>query len=571
VTEYAKLVHKMSAKNGTTELQEEPFQDLLFLFRNWPNSEEIPYGLEGGTSYILSQLEVREDADETSREIRGMIKEAYKNIHGYLLPHPGEMVAGRKIYSGHWGAMEDDFHEHYFALIEWMFKQENIVKKKVLGRELTGREYYTYVMAYCDIYSSETFPESPDLYNITVDSQNKVLIDEAFVIYANAMRPYETMNVTIESSNFNATFLKIHETNKMAAVEHFKNQPKLGTTDTEAHYEQKLKEMLDKYFETRKTKTAAFYNSYLEIQRNTNATIDKFTSEKQEEIRETMRKHGESIKEMKGTIDDATQQLEQDRQNHETRMDEQQKRLREIQNQQQKSMLEHESKIQAQKQTFDDQIDEMNANRTREETRRNENDRVRAAEFQRTIDEMIKNGQRNTEAYNAKMKEHKDMMKKERLERNRQESIQNQEMERLRSERRATEDRIRDKMAKDKREQEKQKDEIEEQIKEINRQRQETFENNLKRLEDIKQAILIAVQENEDNLQKIKKSGFEQIRKIKAELERKRQDEIKIENDRIVRAQANFRYNGAAGCVPNMFFVCAVVGILLIFVTNKML
>ena len=51
-TEFANLVKGRSRENQA------PFQKLLFLVRDWPNSEENSYGYEGGQEYLSTLLKV---------------------------------------------------------------------------------------------------------------------------------------------------------------------------------------------------------------------------------------------------------------------------------------------------------------------------------------------------------------------------------------------------------------------------------------------------------------------------------------------------------------------------------
>lgn len=276
MTEYAKLVHKMSFKDGKTEMQEKPFQDLLFMVRNWPFPQDHAFGLQGGTEYIIEELSIQEDTEDTEKQIRKTIHDTYKNIHGYLLPYPGRIVAGKSDYLGEWGAMDDEFKVYFFKLIEWVFKKENIVKKKVLGRELNGKEYYLYIKANCDA-----------VYNAAVDRKNRILINESFLIYDTAMKECATLKVIIESVDLNATFTTIHNDNKEIALQHFKSKPKLGSKELEMFYEEQLVIMIDTYFKEWCARVFMYYNSFIDLQRNANQTISNMMIEKEKDNAKT--------------------------------------------------------------------------------------------------------------------------------------------------------------------------------------------------------------------------------------------------------------------------------------------
>ena len=55
-TEYAQLARGF----GNKENSQAPFQRLIFLVRDWPNSDDHSYGYDGGEEYLEKILKVRE-------------------------------------------------------------------------------------------------------------------------------------------------------------------------------------------------------------------------------------------------------------------------------------------------------------------------------------------------------------------------------------------------------------------------------------------------------------------------------------------------------------------------------
>lgn len=569
MTEYAKLVHKMSFKDGKTEMQEKPFQDLLFMVRNWPFPEDHAFGLQGGTEYIIGELSVQEDTGDTEKQIRETIHDTYKNIHGYLLPYPGRIVAGKSNYLGEWGAMHDEFRAHFFKLIEWVFKKENIVKKKVLGRELNGKEYYLYIKAYCDIYRSSEFPQSPDIYNATVDRQNRILIDESFLIYDTAMKEYATLNVTIESADLNATFTAIHNDNKEIALQHFKSKPKLGTKELEKFYEEQLVIMIDTYFEEWCARVLMYYNSFIDLQRNANQTISNMMIEKEKELVLTMQKHNETINALNGNIDSVSQQLENDKKQNDNQIKEQQKKLNDIQNQLDSSIKDQESKIQDQQEQFQKNIEEMKRKQQEEDEQREKADRERAEDFQRKIEAMTAENLKNSEAYNATIKEYEEKRKAEKLLREQEDLVRAQEMEKIKEEHKNTEERIRNRIVEQKKVYQQQQKDIEAKIEENKKQRIETLQNYLLRQQQMQDNILELTRENNAKIIEMQEKEFADIRKMREDFKSRQEEERQRRNKEIARIQANIRRNGSSNCVPNKFFINLILGFSIIVAIMK--
>ena len=74
--------------NSSVELK--PFQNLMFLVRNWKfKNHEV--GLAGGNAYITEELSVQ-DINEGNKEARQSIIKSFQKISGFLLPFPGSKI-----------------------------------------------------------------------------------------------------------------------------------------------------------------------------------------------------------------------------------------------------------------------------------------------------------------------------------------------------------------------------------------------------------------------------------------------------------------------------------------------
>ena len=86
-------------KKNSICLITKPFQRIVFLIRDWSNAEENPFGSKGGKDYINSYLDPTNKEGEL-RERRLHIRQCFDQIDCYLMPYPGQKVAGH-VANGH--------------------------------------------------------------------------------------------------------------------------------------------------------------------------------------------------------------------------------------------------------------------------------------------------------------------------------------------------------------------------------------------------------------------------------------------------------------------------------------
>lgn len=94
-TKYAKLITEISQENEAAA-ESKPFQDLLFLVRDFVHIRDHEFGLKGGNEYISDLLKFETDDSEEikneHKEIRQYINSTFDNIYGFLMPSPGKKL-----------------------------------------------------------------------------------------------------------------------------------------------------------------------------------------------------------------------------------------------------------------------------------------------------------------------------------------------------------------------------------------------------------------------------------------------------------------------------------------------
>lgn len=150
-TEYGKLV-------VTDTAIIKPFQELFFLIRDWSFPYEFDYGLEGGKSFLNKTLEINESLPDELKKVRRNIVDCFERLKCFLMPYPGNKAAMDPNFDGKIRDLEPDFVEQLKSLVNVILDKENILVKKINGKNLTAKEFLTYVENYWKMFENENLP-----------------------------------------------------------------------------------------------------------------------------------------------------------------------------------------------------------------------------------------------------------------------------------------------------------------------------------------------------------------------------------------------------------------------------
>lgn len=151
-TEYGKL-----ALEGTGH---KPFQQLIFLIRDWSYLENFPYGAAGGNRMINQYLRTSETQKEELKNVREHLKECFSSIEGFLMPHPGKKILNNKYFDGKSEDVSEEFIKHINSLVQMILAPNRLVIKEVNGEKVRFRELAQYFKTYLEVLS-ETGPQVP--------------------------------------------------------------------------------------------------------------------------------------------------------------------------------------------------------------------------------------------------------------------------------------------------------------------------------------------------------------------------------------------------------------------------
>lgn len=147
--------------------RETPFQDLLFVIRDWPYPDENKYGYS--KDYIEEVLDQNEHQTSEMRQLRAQVRETFNNINAFLMPYPGKAVSQSKNFTGNLQQIGADFVEKVRELVSSLFDPKRLVAKKVMGQNVQAQDFVKYLQSYVDVFSGDDLPEPKSILMVCLD------------------------------------------------------------------------------------------------------------------------------------------------------------------------------------------------------------------------------------------------------------------------------------------------------------------------------------------------------------------------------------------------------------------
>lgn len=149
-TDYARLAKDQSSRK--------PFQNLLFIVRDWPYADEISYGWNG--QKVIDEL-LTENNEQTNemRQLRRGIQANFDEISAYLLPYPGVTVARSKNFTGILQQIDEEFLNSINELVPAILAPKNLVIKHINDHKIRARDLVHYFETYVNIFNGNSLPD----------------------------------------------------------------------------------------------------------------------------------------------------------------------------------------------------------------------------------------------------------------------------------------------------------------------------------------------------------------------------------------------------------------------------
>jgi atlastin len=83
-TNFAQILRQ---RDETLSEDEKPFQNFIFLMRDWSSKKDYDYGLKGGNEYLESILKITRHHGKQAQELRNEIRSSFERLNCFLMPH----------------------------------------------------------------------------------------------------------------------------------------------------------------------------------------------------------------------------------------------------------------------------------------------------------------------------------------------------------------------------------------------------------------------------------------------------------------------------------------------------
>lgn len=197
-TEYGRLALEQS--------NEKPFQKLLFIIRDWPNANEIPFG--NATTYVDESLDENDYQVAEMHQLRKRIKSSFDQINAFLLPYPGPDVANGSYVGGDLKQIDQKFVTYLKELVPSIFAPENLIVKKITGQTIRVRNLMTYLETYVNLFNGGDLPEPKTVFMVCfeiryfVDNEQKIKLRTTLSIYDQATAEASILLLYTDCLNF---------------------------------------------------------------------------------------------------------------------------------------------------------------------------------------------------------------------------------------------------------------------------------------------------------------------------------------------------------------------------------
>ncbi|RZC42285.1 GBP domain containing protein, partial [Asbolus verrucosus] len=231
-TKYGQMILDNSEYSGP------PFQNLLFLVRDWQWPHEREFGIKGGKQ-LLNHVLNTDDNDLNSEimEQRKNIKNVFEKINCCLLPHPGTQVATDPKFQGELQDVDHKFLENIEMLIPHVLAPEQLIPKTVSGENIKIVDLVSIIESYWECFQNGEMPPLATLLEVTTLQHHMISKREAEKIYENSMKFLKDENDEFLN---NEELITLHNQNKQRAIEFYSKKKKMGDPSISKRYEEEL-------------------------------------------------------------------------------------------------------------------------------------------------------------------------------------------------------------------------------------------------------------------------------------------------------------------------------------------
>lgn len=192
-TEFGRVA--MAAENR------KPFQELMFLIRDWSFPYEFNYGFEGGENYLKDNFQQDVGQAEELSMSRTHIKSCYEKISCFLMPSPGMNVITSRNFRGELKDIDTEFLLTLTELVSGILAPQNIRPKRIGDRNIKAGDLLEYFDKYCKEFGAGQMEGANKIVGATSESNILTAKNSASEHYNNKMFQHTGENLPIISEN----------------------------------------------------------------------------------------------------------------------------------------------------------------------------------------------------------------------------------------------------------------------------------------------------------------------------------------------------------------------------------
>ncbi|CAG0885792.1 unnamed protein product [Darwinula stevensoni] len=256
-TPIAGFAWKMSAKRVTTGIH---IWDELFTLR-LPNGEEacvLLMDTEGtfdceeslahsvtifALSTLLSSVQIynlKENINMDDLLHLQVVLSACEIMGCFLMPYPGDKVAGDPHFTGSLTDILEDFKDQLRHLVPQLLSPENLVLKTIAGNPITCKQLFKCFKSYIGIFNNlEEILEPKSIFEATAEVQHRTAHDEAVDHYTQRMDRLLAETPVLAHWKLQ----RFHAKLRIEAIERFTSSKKMGGKELSERYQSLLDEV----------------------------------------------------------------------------------------------------------------------------------------------------------------------------------------------------------------------------------------------------------------------------------------------------------------------------------------
>lgn len=225
-----------------------PFQQLTFLVRDWQFEYENEYGFDGGDDILTDRLRIRENQHRDLELVRSRLRQCFRKVNCFLMPHPGLKVTNRRDFDGRLSDIEKDFKTQLLTFVPTLFSTKNDnFAKEINGEKVTSSDLFEYFRTYCAVFASGELPTPKAMLEATAEANNLAAKSTSIDFYTRAMeqhcggdRPYIHPN----------QLEVLHQETFRQSLDKFRHVRKMGGEEMSQKYQAELEKEIQEHYES---------------------------------------------------------------------------------------------------------------------------------------------------------------------------------------------------------------------------------------------------------------------------------------------------------------------------------